>query len=404
MSGCVAVARRRTALVVSVATLAGCGGQGPTTPTSSTPSAVDNVAPLQVSSGPAGNTVNGLYASVTVCVPGTSRCQTIDGVEVDTGSVGLRLLSSEVGLSLPPVSDPGGRPLGNCSSFVDKSYVWGPVVTADVQIAGEKASAVPVQLVSDPGFADAPSACSNGGTAANNVAALGAKGLLGLGLFRQDCGPACSGGRGDVPAVYFGCAGSACSPTSVPLASQLQNPVWLFPQDNNGVAVVLPSVPPDGAPTASGSLVFGIGTEANNVLGSARVYTTDFQGNFTTTFDGQRYPGSYLDTGSNGLFFLDASTIGLPPCPRRNSDFSCPASTVTYSATNTGANGASEQVSFSVANAESLFRTANNALGTLGGPDTGEFDWGLPFFFGRTTFVAIEGQATPGGPGPYWAY
>ena len=32
------------------------------------------------------------------------------------------------------------------------------------------------------------------------------------------------------------------------------------------------------------------------------------------------------------------------------------------------------------------------------------FDWGLPFFFGREVFVAIEGQETPSGPGPYYAY
>ena len=30
--------------------------------------------------------------------------------------------------------------------------------------------------------------------------------------------------------------------------------------------------------------------------------------------------------------------------------------------------------------------------------------WGLPFFFGRNVFVAIEGQSTPAGVGPYWAY
>ena len=36
---------------------------------------------------------------------------------------------------------------------------------------------------------------------------------------------------------------------------------------------------------------------------------------------------------------------------------------------------------------------------------SGGFDWGLPFFFGRNVFVAIQGQSTrPGGTAPYWAY
>jgi len=403
MSGQRAVARRLAALAFSgLVALAACGGQGSTTPTPGPSSPVDNVAPLEVSAGPANNTVNGLYASITICVPGTSSCQTIDRVQVDTGSVGVRLLSSAVTLSLPPESDGGGHPIGNCASFADKSYTWGPVVTADVQMAGEKATSMPIQLIGRATFPDAPSACSNGGTAADTVDALAARGLLGLGVFRQDCGPACTGGA--VPAVYFACVGSACSPTSVPLASQLQNPVWLFPQDNNGLLVQLPSVPASGAPTLSGSLIFGIGTQANNSLGSAQVYTTDDVGNFSTTFKGRTYSGSYLDTGSNGLYFLDSGTIGLPPCPKPDPDFSCPASTVSYSATNTGANGTSGPVSFSIANAESLFQTGNNALATLGGPDSGEFDWGLPFFFGRTVFVAFKGASTPGGTGPYWAF
>ena len=37
-------------------------------------------------------------------------------------------------------------------------------------------------------------------------------------------------------------------------------------------------------------------------------------------------------------------------------------------------------------------------------PGNHDFDWGLPFFFGRPTFIAIEGQSTTGGTGPYWAY
>jgi hypothetical protein len=385
--------------------LAACGGQGTTGPGSSTPAPVDNVLPVQVTAGPANNTVNGLYASVTVCVPGTSSCQTIDGVLVDTGSVGLRLLSSAVTLTLPQVNDSGGHPIGNCATYADKSYTWGPVVTADVQLAGEKAAAVPIQLVGAPGFADAPSDCSNGGSAAHTADALSGHGLLGLGVFRQDCGPACSpGGVSPPPPVYYSCSGPSCSTAAVPLGSQLQNPVWRFPQDNNGFQVSLPAVPPTGAVTTAGSLIFGIGTQANNGLGSARVYTTDDSGNFTTTFDGVDYSGSYLDTGSNGLYFLDDSTIGLPACPGEDSGWSCPPSTVDYTATNRGANGTSRSISFSIANAERLFSTGNNALANLGGPDSGEFDWGLPFFFGRTTFIGIEGQRSSAGAGPYWAY
>jgi hypothetical protein len=170
------------------------------------------------------------------------------------------------------------------------------------------------------------------------------------------------------------------------------------------VLVSLPSIPADGAPTVAGSLIFGIGTQANHALENARVYTTDDVGNISTVFNGTTYSSSYLDTGSNGFFFQDSDTIGFPSCPDGNSDFSCPPTTVSLTATNIGRNGTSASVAFSVANAESLFNTPNAAFNDLAGPDTGDFDWGLPFFFGRKTFIAIEGQSTAGGTGPYWAY
>ena len=60
-----------------------------------------NVLPVVVNGGPTNNALNQLFATVTICAPGSSACQTIGGVLVDTGSVGLRLLSSAVTLALP---------------------------------------------------------------------------------------------------------------------------------------------------------------------------------------------------------------------------------------------------------------------------------------------------------------
>jgi hypothetical protein len=155
----------------------------------------------------------------------------------------------------------------------------------------------------------------------------------------------------------------------------------------------------------SGSLIFGIGTQSDNSLGSAQVFTLDNSGNFTTTFKGTPYSSSFIDSGSNGYFFLNSSTTGIPTCPNPNSGFYCPSSPVNLSATNTGANGSSNTVNFTIDNANTLFSNAgDNVFPTLGGPNSGAFDWGLPFFFGRKVYTAIEGRTTPGGPGPYWAY
>ena len=94
-----------------------------------------NVAPIVVNSGPVNAYANGAFASVTVCVPGTSTCQTIDGVLVDTGSSGLRIVSSVLTIPLPQQKAASGNPVVECLQFLG-SYTWGPVQTADVQIAG----------------------------------------------------------------------------------------------------------------------------------------------------------------------------------------------------------------------------------------------------------------------------
>ena len=385
-----------------------------------------NVAPIVVNAGPGASLsgaqafsyANGAFASVTVCVPGTSTCQTIDGVLVDTGSSGLRILSSALtNVSLPQQNTAGGNPVAECLTFLG-SYTWGPVQTADVQIAGEKASAVPIQVLSDTAF-PVPTACSSSapGPSADTLATLGANGILGVGPFAQDCGnvPACvtTGSAG----LYYQCVSGSCTATGEPLAQQVVNPVALFPTDNNGVIIELPTVA-SAAASVSGSLVFGIGTQSNNGLGSATVYGMDSQAfSFTTSYNGTSYSQSFIDSGSNGYFFLDSSVTGLPDCVNATG-FYCPTSPKNFSATNEGVNGTSGSVTFTIANAETLFANTNDAaFSQLGGPSVVststsppppssslDFDWGLPFFYGRNIYTSIENTTAPGGATPYWAY
>jgi hypothetical protein len=168
------------------------------------------------------------------------------------------------------------------------------------------------------------------------------------------------------------------------------------------VIVQLPAIPAGGSSSVNGSLVLGIGTQSNNIPSGVTAYTVDQFGEFSTTFNNTAYAG-IIDTGSNGLFF---STTLLPDCPAPNAVWFCPSSTVSLSATNTGASGSpSTAVSFQIGNFDSLLNSSNRAFADIGGPGPpGIFDWGLPFFFGRNVFVGLEGKGSTLGTGPYWAY
>jgi hypothetical protein len=175
------------------------------------------------------------------------------------------------------------------------------------------------------------------------------------------------------------------------------------------VIISLPPVDASGAASVAGTLVFGIGTASNNGLGNAQVYTTDAIGHFTTIYKGIPYPGSYLDTGTSVLSILASALLGIPLCAANTAaggDY-CPSTIVSDTATTLGANGATGTVAFPIANANTLVNSMNWAFDDLATPFPSHpvaFAWGLPFFFGRNVFVAIEGQSTPAGVGPYWAY
>jgi len=400
------------AIAAGLLAVAGCGGGGGSSAVNNGGGgggggggSASNSQSISANLGPTGNYVNGVFTNVTVCVPGTANCQTIP-VLVDTGSSGLRLLASgaaggQLSLALPQENASTGSPLVECAQFASGS-TWGPIKLADIQLAGETASSVPIQVIDTSTYNTIPQFCPT--PFSNTLNDLGTYGLLGVGVFRQDCGSGCT-----APGfhVYFSCAPpSTCTEVGATLAQQAQNPVWMFSSsDNNGVVIELPQIAAGGALTAAGTILFGIGTQSNNALGSATVMTTAADGTLSTTFNGTTYTETFVDTGSNGYFILSSGLTGMPLCPD-GSGFYCPATTQSFMAINKGANGASSAVNFSVSDEQTLFSTNNAAFNDLGGENTlpPAFDWGLPFFYGRTVFVGIEGQSTPGGTGPYFAY
>jgi hypothetical protein len=378
-----------------------------------------NMLVVTVDPGPPNLTdpyTNGLFASVTICVPGTSNCQTFDHLLVDTGSVGVRVLESELTLALPEVTNTSAQPLAECTPFVDGT-AWGPVRMADVKLGEELAANLPIQLIGEKTFA-MPASCT--GSAITDFQTLAANGILGVGVYLQDCGVPCAPRPlrlGANAGLYYACSSTqSCAVADVPLAQQVAHPVAAFSTDHNGVVIQLPSIAAAGAPSVPGLMTFGIGTKANNELGSATVLALDAGGYISTTFPvgGTGTYTGYLDSGSNALFFLNAAKSNLPLCIGKNlSSFYCPASTTNLSALLSSINGASATIAFSVANAAKLNASAF-AFSNLAGPMPGfstlsdnsvpSFDWGLPFFFGRSVYTAIEGQDTPAGPGPYFAF
>jgi hypothetical protein len=416
--------------------LAGCGG-GSSSPAASSSGAssssgaiVSNVVTLTVGPGPtaAGSgTFNIPYVSVKVCNPGTTTCATINNVLVDTGSIGLRVMASALqsaGVTLANTADPSspGHSIAECLPFAD-GYTWGPVATADVSLGGELASSLSVNIINDNGSypATVPASCTSmsTNTSLNSVTAFDANGVLGVGVFDQDCGSSCAdcasltnGCNTPMSDLYYSCntGANTCAFTPVAMTAQVRNPVALFATDNNGVIVELPTLPLAGQATASGSLIFGIATQSNNGLGAAFVLTADSSGNFTTTYKGQALSGSFIDSGSNGYYFPDSAitvctnTMADPHA----SDFYCPNSTLTLSATNQGQNGLTSLVPFEITSLNSL--NGVYASATIGGPATANaalgpyFDWGLPFFYGKHVFTAIEGKPAGSAVGPYYAY
>ena len=367
---------------VSSSLVSGSSGSTPSAqPVAATAS---NTVPITVGSG-AQNFVNIPNVTVTVCAPGTSNCQTIDNIQVDTGSYGLRLASdaaAQIVGSLPINASTNGRQLAECTQFAD-GFTWGTVRSADVKIGGETASGIPIQVLGDLADSTVPADDCINGSSENTSRQLGANGILGVGVAPTDCGVTCTN---VATSNYYSCtAGNNCTAIAVAVADQVVNPVTKFAVDNNGVIVQLPPVA-TAAASVTGTLVFGIGTQGNNALTDATLFSSTEFGDLSGTYKGAAVT-TIVDSGSNALYFADSS---LPTCA---STFYCPASSQALSATVSGLSGTTGTVNFTVNNAQTLAAGgADYALNGLAGNLSSSptlFDLGLPFFFGRHVYVGF---------------
>jgi hypothetical protein len=325
--------------------------------------------------------------SVTLCTSGSnaaSNCSTIDSVLLDTGSYGLRLFASAVPsatLSTLTTQTQSPNTIAECVIF-GSGYAWGTVRSADIKMSSEIAENVPIHIMTDRSLSEsAPSDCQVS-TALSTPALLGGNGILGVGVGvrPQDCGSNCVSGTQS--AAYYACGSSTCTAMTEALTLQISNPVQYFTTDKNGVIVEIAQVADSGATSASGTLVFGIDTETNNVLSGtgATVFTTDAYGDFTATFNDTSFAdNAFFDTGSNGLFFPDSSIA------QNSGTWFAPSGTLGLLATISGSNPSSATIGFNIANAITLFATGNYAFNDLGAYLSGAFG---PLSVGRLSCPA----------------
>jgi hypothetical protein len=436
---------------------AGCGGSSPSSSggcpaanTSCTTATTGTLIPTsttsQVQIDVADQSTTGSYGyaneplvSVTICTPGhtsNSQCQTVSNILLDTGSYGLRIFGSAINSNVQ-LQQQTVNVLGETMNLAEYAEFgsgsdWGSVETADITLGNQSATNIPIQVI-NINFAQIPSELADQCPDTDPCTAL-YNGILGVGLFAQDCGSDCDSTDDHTnPGIYFGCDNTGCYDAyqgscndqtcviQVPTSQQVINPISSF--GLNGVSLTLPSVGANGASGVTGTLTLGIGSVSGPTVFSADstgMSTSDGRGaDFTTIFQGTTYGGlgnvpdpntgannaAFIDSGSNGIFFPS----GIATCSD-SSDFYCGGGQ-SLSATMYDFNGdanPNETVSFTVGDADNLFNTGNSCFNNIAGPTTLGFDWGFPFFLGKTVYVGLSGASATfnSSPitGPYWAF
>lgn len=356
-----------------------------------------NSVPLTVRTPRAG--FNRLTVSVTLCVPGTSRCTTIDDVMIDTGSTGLRIEASALPASfrLPPFLGAGGAPLAECLRFVHDT-AWGPLVRADVHLGGLVAANLPLQVIAD-GPSAQPQSCPRSQVQPTS------NGTLGVGPHLTDCQGACAQ-VATAPGVFAKLQdGWVPVAGTIAPAYRVPNPIARLPGHDNGLVIDLSTPQGDDAGNVTGTLMLGVGTAANNGLDASPIVTIDARGYFTTLYGGTAYPESYLDSGTM-TYVLDDDR--LPRCERAPWAF-CARPSRTLAATMVGADGRHIAVPFAVGDydaARAAHVGAVDDAAIAGDRVSKTFVWGAPFFLGRRVAIVMDGKRVPGASdvGPFFSF
>jgi hypothetical protein len=354
-------------------------------------------------------TINQPYVTITLCAPnaqGSNQCATIDRMILDTGSSGVRVaasaLSSVFAAQLPAqtgtTDDPtGNTPVAECTTFAS-GFTWGSLKQATVSIGGETSSVMPVQIIGDTAFA-VPADCStHGGRNLSSASAMGGNGIVGISNLVYDYAAAANTA---FPAAFYYCSSAtSCTSTRLAVSKQPMNPVAAFPTDNNGSIIRLPGLSSSGAASATGQLIFGIGTQQNNAMPSTvNVLPLNQYGMFTSVYKGRSLTLSAIDSGTNTLLFPD-STIPT------ESGLYVPASPLGLTAIFQSPIGAGTQINvpFQIVNAENLYASGNAAFNNIGVNASGLVLWGLPFFYGRSVYTVLENAKVGSQAGPFVAF
>jgi hypothetical protein len=317
--------------------------------------------------------------SVTVCVPGTSTCQTIPHIQVDTASTGLRIYAAALHVALPEETDASGHQIGDCAWTF-----WGYMHTADVRLGGLTATRVPIQVleVNDP---------KNPGCGADDYSPA-FNGRIGVSPSLRDT----------MPGGYHSCDASGCRLADIDSSLQAPNPIALLPTDNNGCVVQLPNVPSQGSKAVAGKLIFGVGTRANNQPPDdlLSIALDETWGQFKVESQGHVYESAF-DTGT---WSLNVPFLSSDLCSK-DSVYLCPSSPLHIEVNIL--NPAGDVIyltSMRIADYNS-FPAENMALNDLGTdwPGSTQLMFGSPYFLGRSIFYAFDGRSTTSvlGNGPW---